>query len=117
MRKNYCNLCCKEISDRPALISEKKAYLEAHRKGRFNLEYARAVVNGNDEVTHFSADYQFALCGECQDRIEKVIWAEVEKMNAEIAGKEISHTFVAPQFPAVPEVEESSYPIPPYTNG
>lgn len=124
MRRNYCDICCKEIKPADELIHKKislglkKEYLEAHRKGRFNVDYARAVVNNNGEVIYFDQDYQFALCLECQDRIEKAIWAEVEKMTSEIAGKEVHNTFVAPQFPQVPELEEIDIPSPTlYTNG
>ena len=123
MRRNYCDICCKEIgldefiSRRETPLGLTKEYLEAHRKGRFNVDYARAVVNNDGEVIHFDADYRFALCFECHDRIEKVIWAEVEKMTSEIAGKEVHNTFVAPQFPQVPELEETIDPVEGYTNG
>ena len=123
MRRNYCNICCKEIEPADELIHKKiqlglkKEYLEAHRKGRFDVDYSRAVVNNDGEVIHFDQDYYFALCFECHDRIEKAIWAEVEKMTSEIACKEVSNTFVAPQFPQVPELEETSYPVIGYTNG
>ena len=121
MRRSYCDICCRELKyDEPVCRDDlgvmKRAYLEAHRKGRFYVAYSRAVVNRDGNVTHFREDYEFALCDECRDRIEKVIWAEVGKMTAEVAGKEVPNTFIAPQFPQVPEVEESCYPVQ-YTNG
>lgn len=121
MRRSYCDICCRELKyDEPVCRDDlgvmKRAYLEAHRKGRFYVVYSRAVVNKDGDVTHFREDYEFALCDECRDRIEKVIWAEVGKMTAEVAGKEVPNTFIAPQFPQVPDVEESCCPVQ-YTNG
>ena len=105
MRKNYCDICGKEVNrdkSKKEFLEEKKRYMEAHRRGRFDIQYSQAIVNGYGEVTHFSGDYEFALCGKCQDRLEKAVWNEIEMMIKENEGKAVTNVIILPKFPKEP---------------
>lgn len=110
MRKLFCNFCgedCSPFDGRqlPQIREERKAFLEAHRKGFFDIDYSRAVINKNGEVTHFSRDYEFTMCPKCRARLENAVWKEAEKMAVEFQGRRNVITIVAPQFPKLPEQE------------
>ena len=117
MRRNFCDICGELVKDEEfrnpqEVMKEKKTFLEAHRNGRIDIEYSWAVLDKNDEVIHFFSDYDFRLCDKCRDRIESVIWKEIEQMTAERAGKEVITQFILPKFPHQAErIPEPSAPL------
>lgn len=108
MRKNYCDICGKEIyQDKPTkeFLEDRNRYMAAHRRGRFDIQYNQAIVNDAGEVVHFSGDYEFALCSECHERIEKAVWNEIEKMIEENEGKTVTNEIILPKFPKEPLID------------
>ena len=111
MRVNYCNLCGRKIGTEyeetqptEEMVAARKKYLESHRNGRFNIDYARAILNEKNEITHFECYYEFKTCDICGERLEKAVWKEALKIAKENKGRHVIAEMDVPAFPIEPYI-------------